>query len=230
MKIKVLLIIIFLIFLSCIASGQKMEKKITLSGVVLDSLERPVNGAIIFIDNNKTNYTTDAQGYYRIRVKPGARKIMVLSLLKGFSESNIDGRTTINFTLFSSRVIQPGSKNNNGKDETVEVGYGTMKTQNVISGKASTNSPKFSTYSNIFEMIRSEVPGAQVRGTSVFLQGVTSIGSSSAALFVVDGVVVNQINDILPNDVKSIEVLKGPSAAVYGIQGANGVIFIITKK
>jgi TonB-dependent SusC/RagA subfamily outer membrane receptor len=75
-------------------------------------------------------------------------------------------------------------------------------------------------------MIKGEVPGVQVNGTSITIRGTGSIMSSTEPLFIVDGIAVNQISDISPVEVKSIEVLKGASASIYGSRGANGVILI----
>jgi TonB-dependent SusC/RagA subfamily outer membrane receptor len=65
-----------------------------------------------------------------------------------------------------------------------------------------------------------------VSGTSIKISGSSSLNASTEPLFVVDGIIVNSIEDISPQTVKSIEVLKGPDASVYGMRGANGVIVI----
>jgi TonB-dependent SusC/RagA subfamily outer membrane receptor len=65
-----------------------------------------------------------------------------------------------------------------------------------------------------------------VNGTSIRIQGASSLLLSTEPLFVVDGITVNSISDIQPLMVKSIQVLKGSSAAIYGSRGANGVILI----
>lgn len=225
---KVVLLLIITILLSSVASGQKTYRKITISGVVKDSLQRAVEGANIFIDNKKTSYVTNKQGYFKIKVKPEVMKILVISSLKGGSETIIDGRTIINFTLSGSVKLRPESINNNENDEIIDVGYGTMKKKDVISGKTSLVSPRFSSYSNIYDLIRNELSGVLVKGTSVYVQGSSSFVGSSEPLFVVDGIAVEQINDVSPNDVKSIQLLKGPSTSIYGMRGANGVIFIKT--
>jgi TonB-dependent SusC/RagA subfamily outer membrane receptor len=64
----------------------------------------------------------------------------------------------------------------------------------------------------------------------VFVQGISTFGGSSDAIFVVDGIITDQVNDVAPSDVKSIELLKGPATAVYGMRGANGVILIKTLR
>ena len=79
----------------------------------------------------------------------------------------------------------------------------------------------------IYEVLRT-LPGVMVSGSSVTVRGVGSTGSTSP-LFVVNGITVSSISGINPSTVKSIEVIKGPAASVYGLQGANGVISIHLK-
>jgi TonB-dependent SusC/RagA subfamily outer membrane receptor len=86
--------------------------------------------------------------------------------------------------------------------------------------------PKYASYRTIYDMLRGEVPGVQVNGTSIKIQGASSLMLSTEPLFVVDGITVNSIDDIQPVTVKSIQVLKGSSASIYGSRGANGVILI----
>jgi TonB-dependent SusC/RagA subfamily outer membrane receptor len=75
-------------------------------------------------------------------------------------------------------------------------------------------------------MIRGEVPGVQVNGTSIMIRGATTINSGTEPLFVVDGVPVMTVDNIQPQMVKSIQVLKGSAASIYGSRGSNGVIII----
>jgi TonB-dependent SusC/RagA subfamily outer membrane receptor len=79
-------------------------------------------------------------------------------------------------------------------------------------------------------MINGQVPGVEVNGTSIKIQNATSFMLGTEPLFVVDGMIVPGIGDISPMDVKSIEVLKGASASIYGSRGANGVILITTLR
>ena len=88
---------------------------------------------------------------------------------------------------------------------------------------------KVPVYQDIYDMIRGRVPGVEVSGKSIRIRGSNSLNVSTEPLFVLDGVIVSTIDQISPDNVKSIEVLKGPDATVYGTRGSNGVIIIKTK-
>lgn len=79
-------------------------------------------------------------------------------------------------------------------------------------------------------MIEGQVPGVQVSGNSVVIRGAGTVMGSTQPLFVVDNVATESIDMLNPRDVKSIDVLKGSAAAIYGTRGANGVILITTKR
>ncbi len=228
MKPGYILLLICLLFIIVPSFGQKPSKKLTITGVVLDSNQKPISGAIIFIDNQKSNIVTDNKGYYKIKVSQRARSITAFTLMNGLSEAEIGGRTMINFSLKASAVSDKAVVGNLSDEETVNVGYGTMKKKNMTTtvGKIDGTNKKYAGYQNIYDMIRGEIPGVQVTGKSIMIQGPTSINLSTEPLLVVDGVVVSSIDEISPLMVKSIEVLKGAAASIYGSRGANGVILI----
>ena len=87
---------------------------------------------------------------------------------------------------------------------------------------------RYAKYNTMYDLIRAEFPEIQITGNTILIRGYTSVTGSSQPIFVVDGVIFAQIDDIIPNRVRSIRVLKGASAAIYGINGANGVIEINT--
>jgi TonB-dependent SusC/RagA subfamily outer membrane receptor len=78
-------------------------------------------------------------------------------------------------------------------------------------------------------MLRGQ-PGVLVNGRSVIIQGISTIYGSTEPLYVLDGAIVSTIDGIPPQMVKSIEILKGPSASIYGSRGANGVILVTLLK
>lgn len=118
------------------------------------------------------------------------------------------------------------------EDTEVNVGYGTIKkgdlTQPVSSIQVKEN--EMSGYRDIYEYLEGRVAGVEVTyDKRIIIRGVNTINGTTDPLIMVDGHEMKDISSINPNDVKSIDVLKGSSAAIYGVRGANGVILITTK-
>jgi TonB-dependent starch-binding outer membrane protein SusC len=231
MKLNILFIF-FIVFASFqVSYGQKKNHKISITGTVLDADQKPIANAIILIDGKNTEKFTDSKGCYKIKVKSSATRIGIFTISGGATEENINGRTLINFNLGSSGPVQELNRNNSAGEEEIELGYGTIKKENLTSpvGKIDRTDKQYTPYNSIYDMIRGEVAGVEVKGKSIKIQGAFSYLSSTEPLFVVDGVTVPSIDHVLPQTVKSIEILKGSSASIYGTRGANGVILIKTK-
>jgi TonB-dependent SusC/RagA subfamily outer membrane receptor len=226
MKYKVLTLCLLSLFILILPlQGQKENKKRTLSGYVTDDKGNPVAGAMVIIDKNNTGKVTDSKGYYKVKVRPDASRISIFTFKGGNADVQIEKRTTINITLIGS---QSDSQISKPEAERVEIGYGSVKREDVTNqvSKLEVDKNKFAAYPNIYDALRGTVAGLQVRGKSITIQGISSNNPNSEPLFVVDGMIVSSIDFILPNDVKSIEVLKGAAASIYGSRGANGVILI----
>lgn len=213
MKCFKLITLITAICFSQISMGQKPDKNsdkpVTISGTVLNGNQMPVSGAVFYIDNVKTAYITKSDGSYKIKVSPSAYKLKVISSQFGTGETLIDGQTKIDFTLKG----QGGETAKNEPDSETDTG----------------NRPKarkMNTYTDIYQMIRGEVSGVVVSGNSVQIQQGKSFFGSSTPLFVINGVIVSSIDNVNPLEVKTIRVLKGSQAAIYGVRGSNGVISI----
>jgi TonB-dependent SusC/RagA subfamily outer membrane receptor len=228
MKLKFFFILLLLLVFGSALFGQKNNKKIIITGVVVDVNQNPVVDAIIMIDNKKTNFSTDHNGFYKVKVKPSAEKIGIFIFKSVASEEVINGRITINFTLAASIPQRMNNQNNAEDKEEIDIGYGTVKKKNMTSSsnRIDGQNKRYTSYSDIYDMLSGEIPGVQVSGKSIKIQGVSSINSGTEPLLVVDGITVNSIDNIQPRMVKSIEVLKGSSASIYGSRGANGVILI----
>lgn len=207
--------------------GQKKNKKLTITGYVVDGTQSPVANAIVTVDGQKAGVLTDDKGYYKIKVNSNNTKIGILTLTSGVLEEEINGQTRINFQFEGSVPDQLAERVEAG-DDVVDIGYGKVKKRDLTSSvsKIDGTNPKYSSYRNIYDMIRGEVPGVQVVGNSIKIHGASSFILNTEPLFVVDGVTVASIDNILPYQVKSIQVLKGSSASIYGSRGANGVIVI----
>ena len=231
MKPKIVFFLVFSFISVCFA--QNNHKKISVSGVVVDSHKRPVPDASITIDGKKTGETTDSKGYYKVKIRPTAEKIGIYTLPPASIEELINGRTSIDFTLNDSIAMLVSGQIDQYLEKEVNVGYGTQKRINSTSSVTNidVNQKKSTTYTNIYDMLRGEVPGISVVGSSVIIRGgANSFSLTSEALLVVDGTPVRSIDNISPSEVKSIDVLKGPDASIYGSRGANGVVLISLKR
>jgi TonB-dependent SusC/RagA subfamily outer membrane receptor len=220
MNWKIIITGIVAVALLQVAAGQKSDKKsdkpITITGNVMNQDQRAVVGAVLYIDNIRTENITQSDGSYKIKVSPSALKLKVKSSEFGSCETIINGHTLINFTLDGADGVASLLDDN-------EKGIGPTDAEKKSSRS---KGKKMNTYTNIYQMIRGECSGVVVSGNSVQIQQGKSFFGSSDPLFVVNGVIVNSIDNINPVEVKSIAVLKGSQAAIYGVRGSNGVISI----
>ena len=233
MKTKIFLILICSVFMLANVSGQnstkKSKKSIAITGYVTDQAQRPVAYAIVMTDDVKTDVYTNNKGYFKIKVKPDVAKIGIFTTTNGIVEEPVNGRTRINFTFAGEVPPQVNPKGKSEADQEVNVGYGTVKKRNLTTPVSEINATesKYASYRTIYDVLRSgSIPGVQVSGNSIKIQGASSLMLSTEPLFVVDGVPVENVDNIMPYMVKSIQVLKGSSASIYGSRGANGVILI----
>jgi type 1 fimbria pilin len=201
------------------ANARDTDKLITISGKVMNTENKPVSGAVLYVDNLKTNISTKYNGFYKIKVSSSAINIEVRSPEYGTSKKAINGQTSIDFVLAGSN--EQALESENTKKAT--------GAQDSIKKSSKNKGKKLNTYNDIYQMIRAEVTGVVVSGRSVQIQQGHSFYGSSAPLFVINGVIVNSIDDVNPRDVKSIRILKGSEAAIYGINGTNGVLSITLK-
>jgi TonB-dependent SusC/RagA subfamily outer membrane receptor len=235
MKSKIFIILLLAAYFPLVAIGQrtdhKSRKKVTITGFVTDANRNPVAGAIVLIDNANTNTFTNRKGFYKLKVRPDAVLITILTFNNTVAEAPIEGQRTINFTLKGTNYSQNNKPGKSETDKDINIGYGSVDRKNLTTpvSKLDVDENKNTPYMNIYEMIRGKVPGVEVNGKSIRIQGASSFYLSTEPLFVVDGMIVSSVDDISPFDVKSIEVLKGAAASIYGSRGANGVILIYLK-
>ena len=229
MNFKIILLLICCLILPHTSNGQKKNKKITVTGTVRDARGAPLKGISIYVDNFKTTAASNQEGVYKIKVKPTVKLISVFSLEHGGQVVEYEGQTSINFILTGELLPADGNVENKGKE--IDIGYQEAEKGNLTTsvGEVNMNNASKANYTNIYDMIRGEVPGVIVNGTRISIRGSSSVNASNEPLFVVDGSPVTTISSINPNDVESISILKGSSTAIYGARGANGVILINLK-
>jgi len=219
---------LFMVMMSAVPSyGQKNYKKTIISGYVVDAYHYPVINAAIMINNNKTRVVTDEKGFYKIRVKPLATSITIISFNHGIIQEAVNGRTRINFTFSNSILNQNVNPVYKPKEEDINIGYGTVKRKNLTTSvsKIDGRNSQYASFNSIYDMLQGSVPGVMVNNGNVRIRG-APFNPGYEPLYVVDGTPVNSIGEIPPQMVESIEVLKGPSSAIYGSRGSNGAILV----
>jgi TonB-dependent SusC/RagA subfamily outer membrane receptor len=231
MKIKGVFLILLAFLSICSLTAQKSNKKITITGTVVNADKVPIANAIVMVDNQKTNSLTDAEGKYKVKVKPDATTISIFTFGNGTFEDSIKGRTQIDFTFGTNRKQETADQKVAPGEQGVNTGYGMVKQKNLTTtiSKIDATDKKYASYHSIAEMITRQNSGVKINGGTVIIQDSKDLFGSVAALIVVDGVYMDALPDIAPINVKSVEVLKGAAAAIYGSRGYGGAVVIKTK-
>ena len=206
---------------------QQATKKIT--GTVVDAQGAVIGASVV--EKGTTNGTvTDFDGNFSLNVNPGAT--IVISFI-GYETQEIKVGNQDNFSITM--------KDDNAQlDEVVVVGYGVQKKKLVTGATVQVKGEEIAKLNttNALEAMQSSTPGVQItqsstqpgKGYKVYIRGIGTTGNSSP-LYVIDGVAGGSLDDINPNDIESIDVLKdAASAAIYGARAANGVILVTTKQ
>jgi TonB-linked SusC/RagA family outer membrane protein len=217
----------FLVFSLSAAYAQNIEIKGTVKSAD-EGLSLP--GVNVVVKGTTTGTITDINGNYKLTADGAA--IIVFSYI-GYKteEVAIAGRTTIDLSLESD---------SEGLEEVVVVGYGARKKSDVTGSVSSVKPSELNAYPvlDAMQAVQGRAAGVDIQSNnggepgapiSIKIRGNTSINASSAPLIVVDGFV--GANMPQAGDVESMQILKDASAtAIYGSQGANGVILVTTKK
>ena len=119
------------------------------------------------------------------------------------------------------------------RDEQINIGYGTIdkNAQGYAVDKVNVDDQVIRSYSSIAEYLQGRVPGVRVtENGGIQIRGNNNLnGQPSEALIVVDGIICDNINNLNPVNIHSVEVLKDGSSSIYGSRGGNGVVLITTK-
>jgi TonB-linked SusC/RagA family outer membrane protein len=205
---------------------------LVIKGTVSDNTG-PLFGATVFVDGTTNAATTDADGNYSITV-PNENAVLMFSYIGYKTHTETVGRrSAINVILIEDVSLI---------EELVVVGYGTQKKSDVTGAIVSVNEETLREVqaANISQSIQGRVAGLQIQQTStrpgqmpqIRIRGTRSLTANNDPLVIVDGIPFDgTINDIDPNNVKSLEILKDASSTgIYGARGANGVIIVTTNR
>lgn len=201
-----------------------------VKGTVTDENGAPLPGVNVVIDSTTSGTTTDLDGRYVISLEEG-QNVLVFSFV-GYKTQRVpvNGRTQVDIQMKEDVAML---------DQIVVIGYGQVKKSDLTGAVSSVKSEDLVKVPSVnpMEALQGKVAGVQVNNSSgapgsspvVRIRGVGTPGNPNP-IYVVDGVITDDISYLNSADIKSVEVLKDASAtAIYGSRGANGVIMITTK-
>lgn len=217
--------------LTLLISSVSFAQNKTISGIVTDAdTSQPLPGATVYEEGTTNGTTTDFDGNYTIDVAEGS--VLVFTYV-GYQAQNI--------TVGQNSSISIELATENELDEIVVIGYGTQKRSNVVGSVASVDVKKAAQIptTNVSELLRGRAAGVQVNlgdarpggSSNIVIRGNVSINAGNGPLIIVDGLPYDSLNDISPDDIQSVEILKdAASTSIYGARGSNGVVLVTTKK
>ncbi len=209
--------------------GMGLEAR-TISGTVTDPTGETIISASVVVKGTTVGTVTDFDGNYTLNVPDDATTLVFSYIGYKTQEIAISG-DVINVTL---------KEDNEVLEEVVVTGYGTTKKRDLVTSVASVGADQIKDIpvASAAEALQGKLSGVSVTTTEgspdadvkIRVRGGSSLTQSSDPLYIVDGFPVSSISDIAPSDIASMDVLKDAAAtAIYGAQGANGVIIITTK-
>jgi len=204
----------------------------TVTGKVTSVEDGTLPGVNIVIQGTTNGAVTDVDGNYSI-VVPGPEAVLVFSSIGYASQTVIVGnQSTIDVVLTTELT---------SLDEVVVTGYGTQKKKEITSAISNVKSEEFvkGNVNSPAQLIQGKVAGLSISkpggdpngGYTIRLRGMSTIGANTQPLIVIDGVVGATLDNVDPNDIETMDVLKdGSAAAIYGTRGSSGVIIVTTKR
>ncbi len=214
-------------------AGERAQEEV--DGRVLDDQMQPIAGATVSLVDAVLSTATAEDGTFELRLSPEAKQIKISAV--GYKDQFI----AVTSGSLGDIVLQ---KDDQALDEVVVIGYGTVKKRDLTGSVTSLKSEDIvrSPASNALESIQGQVPGLDITrksgsatsGVDMTIRGKRSLSTAEGAntpLVIIDGMQGGNISDIAPQDIASMEILKDASStAIYGSQGANGVIIVTTKR
>lgn len=219
-----------LLFFACILFAGNMNAQTnTISGVVKDGFNEPLIGVSVHLDGTTQGTLTDIDGKYTVSASKG--QVLVFSFVGMKTQKITVGNQTVVDVLLQEDAHL--------LTETVVIGYGTAKKRDLTGSIVSVDAAQIANRpsTNPLASLQGKISGVQVinsgqagQDPEIRIRGTNSINGYKP-LYVVDGLLNDNINFLNPSDIESMEILKDPSSlAIFGVRGANGVIIVTTKK
>ena len=204
----------------------------TITGKVTDQDKKPLPGVSVYLKGTTTGVMTDNQGNYSLNNRTGSKTIVFSCMGLKEVEEKVNGRTVINVTM---------EEDMNLLEETVVIGYQEVQRKDLMGSVSSADNRAITSMpsTNFSSALSGKLAGVNVTTTEgepdaavqIRVRGVGTVTQDASPLYIVDGFPVNNISDIAPEDIKSVDVLKDAfSTAIYGSRGAYGVVLITTKE
>lgn len=225
--IQSIMLLCMLLFINSVNAQER-----SVSGTIVDQEDnQPLAGVSVLVKGSSTGTTTDADGRFTIRVPEGKNQLEISYAGYQKISTNIDRGNTVNLKLI---------KDLSELSAVQVVGYGVQKKSDLTGSISSIKGSELTQMATqrVDQAIQGRAAGVLVLNTdgqpggntTIRVRGMNSINGGNNALIVVDGLQGGNLNSLNPNDIESIEILKDASAtAIYGAQGANGVVLVTTK-
>lgn len=222
---------IIFIFSLCFTFSMLNAQNKSITGKVLDESNEPLPGVNIVLKGTTIGTISDTNGSFKLQVPQDAKTISLTYIGYIVQEINVAGKTNIEVKLVPNSLML---------DEVVAIGYGSVKKSDLtgaVGAISGANISKRKT-TQVSQALQGAVPGLMVTRNNntpgstatIRVRGITTIGDSNP-LIILDGVPVDDINNINPNDIENVSVLKdAASASIYGSRAASGVILVTTKR
>ena len=208
-----------------------LAQNLSVTGIIRDyGTKEPLPGATVVVVGTTQGTISDFDGNYTISAPSGA----------SLSFSSLGYQTQV-VIVGQDETLDISLLGNNELDEIVVVGYGSQKRSNIVGSVATVNVDKATQNptTNVSELLRGRAAGVQVNladarpggNSNIVIRGNVSVAGGNNPLIIVDGLPFDNLNDIAPEDIQSIEILKdAASTSIYGARASNGVILITTKR
>jgi TonB-linked SusC/RagA family outer membrane protein len=219
-------VILFLLTFSLNVFAQN----ITVRGNITDTQGELLIGVAVQVSGTTTGVVTDIDGNYVLSNVPPSATLRITYVGMATQTISVNGRTTINVVMQEDSELL---------EDFVVIGYGVVPRAHLTGAVSSVDAKglAIAPMQNVSNMLTGKIPGLTSiqrsgkpgdDGTALYVRGVNSFHGNAHPMVIIDGV-PRPMNQVNPNDIESISVLKDASAAIYGVQGANGVILITTK-